>query len=115
MGEATESITQGDMRKIFRFEFISEPGVDAGGVAREWFQLVSALLFNPDFALWSLLMNLMRSTKPGSFNLSRGLLGSQLKASALFKAMIIIFENLQSIQFQKLSLCSQKHIPASIE
>ena len=48
-------------------------GVDAGGVAREWFQslvcvtilgafypyiitssrLVSALLFNPDFALWS--------------------------------------------------------------
>jgi len=51
--EATESITQGDMRKIFRFEFISEPGVDAGGVAREWFQLVSALLFNPDFALWS--------------------------------------------------------------
>jgi len=63
----------------------------------------------------SLLMNLMRSTKRGSFNLSRGLLESQLKASALFKAMIIIFENLQSIQFQKLSLCSQKHIPASIE
>ena len=28
--EATESITQGDMRKIFRFEFISEPGT--GGV-----------------------------------------------------------------------------------
>jgi len=51
--EATESITQADMRKIFRFEFIGEPGVDAGGVAREWFQLVSDLLFNPDFALWS--------------------------------------------------------------
>mmetsp|Transcript_18118 Transcript_18118/g.55195 ORF Transcript_18118/g.55195 Transcript_18118/m.55195 type:complete len:375 (-) Transcript_18118:625-1749(-) len=67
--EATESITQADMRKIFRFEFISEPGVDAGGVAREWFQynfsvhfvhfcyrvprLVSDTLFNPDFALWS--------------------------------------------------------------
>jgi len=51
--EATESITQSDMRKIFRFEFIAEPGVDAGGVAREWFQLVSDMLFNPDFALWS--------------------------------------------------------------
>mmetsp|Transcript_13731 Transcript_13731/g.47142 ORF Transcript_13731/g.47142 Transcript_13731/m.47142 type:complete len:731 (-) Transcript_13731:113-2305(-) len=51
--EATESITQADMRKIFRFEFIAEPGVDAGGVAREWFQLVSDMLFNPDFALWS--------------------------------------------------------------
>ncbi|KAJ1453253.1 hypothetical protein M885DRAFT_485770 [Pelagophyceae sp. CCMP2097] len=51
--EATESIAQADMRKIFRFEFIGEPGVDAGGVAREWFQLVSDNLFNPDFALWS--------------------------------------------------------------
>jgi hypothetical protein len=27
--EATESITQADMRKIFRFEFISEPGVES--------------------------------------------------------------------------------------
>lgn len=51
--EAVESIAQPDMRKIFRFEFIGEPGVDAGGVAREWFQLVSDTLFNPDFALWS--------------------------------------------------------------
>jgi hypothetical protein len=39
--EAIESITPADMRKIFRFEFINEPGVDAGGVAREWFHLVS--------------------------------------------------------------------------
>jgi hypothetical protein len=30
-----------DMRRFFRFEFINEPGVDAGGVAREWFTLVS--------------------------------------------------------------------------
>mmetsp|Transcript_9487 Transcript_9487/g.30302 ORF Transcript_9487/g.30302 Transcript_9487/m.30302 type:complete len:772 (+) Transcript_9487:444-2759(+) len=51
--EAIESIAHADMRKIFRFEFIGEPGVDAGGVAREWFQLVSDTLFNPDFALWS--------------------------------------------------------------
>uniref|UniRef100_A0A7S3JWL0 HECT-type E3 ubiquitin transferase n=1 Tax=Aureoumbra lagunensis TaxID=44058 RepID=A0A7S3JWL0_9STRA len=51
--EAVESIAQNEMKKIFRFEFIGEPGVDAGGVAREWFQLVSDILFNPDFALWS--------------------------------------------------------------
>jgi len=51
--EAVESIAQHEMKKIFRFEFINEPGVDAGGVAREWFQLVSDTLFNPDFALWS--------------------------------------------------------------
>jgi len=51
--EAIESIAESDMKKIFRFEFIGEPGVDAGGVAREWFQLVSDTVFNPDFALWS--------------------------------------------------------------
>ena len=32
--EATESITQGDMRKIFRFEFISEPGTGGGIFSR---------------------------------------------------------------------------------
>ena len=51
--EAIESITPADMRKIFRFEFINEPGVDAGGVAREWFHLVSEELFNPDCGLWT--------------------------------------------------------------
>ena len=30
--EAVESIRKDDMRKIFRFEFQHEPGVDAGGV-----------------------------------------------------------------------------------
>jgi len=42
-----------DMRKTFRFEFQNEPGIDAGGVAREWFQLTSEQLFNPDVALFS--------------------------------------------------------------
>jgi len=40
------------LRNMFRFEFIGEPGIDAGGVAREWFQLVSEQLFHPDFGLW---------------------------------------------------------------
>jgi hypothetical protein len=51
--EAVESVKKEDMRKTFRFEFQNEPGVDAGGVAREWFQLVSEQLFNPDVALFS--------------------------------------------------------------
>lgn len=51
--EAIESIRKEDVRKIFRFEFQHEPGVDAGGVAREWFHLVSEHLFNPDVALFS--------------------------------------------------------------
>lgn len=38
---AMESVRSDCMRQRFRFEFIGEPGVDAGGVAREWFHLVS--------------------------------------------------------------------------
>jgi len=51
--EALMSVKKEDLRKIFRFEFQHEPGIDAGGVAREWYQLVSEALFNPDFALFS--------------------------------------------------------------
>ena len=38
---AMESVRSESMRQRFRFEFLGEPGVDAGGVAREWFHLVS--------------------------------------------------------------------------
>jgi len=41
-----------DMRRIFRFQFAGEPAQDAGGVAREWFELVSKELFNVDMGLW---------------------------------------------------------------
>lgn len=41
-----------DFRRYFRFEFINEPGVDAGGVAREWFQIVGDACFNVDFGLF---------------------------------------------------------------
>lgn len=33
--DAIESIEEGDMHKVFRYEFIDEPALDAGGVARE--------------------------------------------------------------------------------
>jgi len=49
---AFRSLTVEKSRQIFRFEFIGEPGIDAGGVAREWYHLVSEQLFNPDFALF---------------------------------------------------------------
>nr|KAK5448968.1 E3 ubiquitin-protein ligase tom1 [Exophiala xenobiotica] len=32
--------------------FNGEEGVDAGGVTREWFQVLSRGMFNPDWALW---------------------------------------------------------------
>lgn len=41
-----------DMHKIFRFQFAGEEGIDAGGLAREFFQVVSEQLFNPDFGLF---------------------------------------------------------------
>ena len=33
--------------------FYDEEGVDAGGVAREWFQVLARQMFNPNYALWS--------------------------------------------------------------
>lgn len=50
--EGMESIQSADMRKMFRFDFIGEPGLDAGGVAREWYNLVAEQLFNPDCGLF---------------------------------------------------------------
>ncbi len=40
------------MRKIFRFEFLGEPALDAGGVAREFYEILTQQLFNPDFGLF---------------------------------------------------------------
>uniref|UniRef100_A0A6T5VL12 HECT-type E3 ubiquitin transferase n=1 Tax=Leptocylindrus aporus TaxID=1398097 RepID=A0A6T5VL12_9STRA len=50
---AVMSLGQEELRKIWRFEFIDELGVDAGGLAREWFQLNSEKLVNPDFGLFT--------------------------------------------------------------
>lgn len=49
---AFERISSENMRKIFRFEFLGEPAIDAGGVAREWYDQVTDALFNPDFGLF---------------------------------------------------------------
>ena len=51
--EGIQSIDKEDMLKTFRFEFIGEPGLDAGGVAREFYELFSQDLFNPDCGLFT--------------------------------------------------------------
>eukprot|EP01038_Epipyxis_sp_PR26KG_P005897 gene5897-8137_t len=51
--DAIESIEQADMRKVFRFEFLGEPALDAGGVAREFFNCICEQIFNPDCGLFS--------------------------------------------------------------
>lgn len=50
--DAVMSLSRRDLRKLWRFEFIGEMGIDAGGLAREWFQLVTAEIFDPDMGLW---------------------------------------------------------------
>jgi hypothetical protein len=47
-----EAIEKNDMIKIFRIQFIGEPAMDAGGVSREWYQLLTEELFNPDYGLF---------------------------------------------------------------
>jgi len=49
---AITSLSRKDMRRMWRIEFINEPGLDAGGPAREWFDLVTKECFNPERGLW---------------------------------------------------------------
>jgi len=50
--DAVMSLSRKDLRKLWRFEFIGEQGIDAGGLAREWFHLVTEEIFDPDMGLW---------------------------------------------------------------
>ncbi|EJK61369.1 hypothetical protein THAOC_18147 [Thalassiosira oceanica] len=50
--EAVMSLSRKDLRKVWRFEFIGEAGIDVGGLAREWFELVTDEVFDPDMGLW---------------------------------------------------------------
>ena len=50
--DAVMSLSRKDLHKLWRFEFIGEMGIDAGGLAREWFELVTKEFFKPDMGLW---------------------------------------------------------------
>lgn len=49
---AIMALGRDDMRKRWRIEFAGEPGIEAGGLTREWFQLVTEQIFDPDRGLW---------------------------------------------------------------
>merc|ERR1712038_606760 len=49
---AVMSLGREDLRKIWRFEFMNEEGIDAGGLAKEWFLLVTERIFDADSGLW---------------------------------------------------------------
>ncbi len=46
------ALSRADLRKRWRVEFFGEPAIDSGGVMREFFQLISERMFNPDMGLW---------------------------------------------------------------
>lgn len=50
--DAIMSLSRKDLHKLWRFNFVSEMGVDAGGLARKWFQLVTEEIFDPNLGLW---------------------------------------------------------------
>jgi hypothetical protein len=48
------SLSRKDMRTLWRINFINEPGIDAGGLAKEWFELVTDEVFDPAKGLWQM-------------------------------------------------------------
>ena len=50
--EAVMALSREDMRKPWRVEFLNEEALDVGGPMREWFELVSKQVFDPDCGLW---------------------------------------------------------------
>jgi len=50
--DAVMSLSRTQLRQRWRLEFAKEPAVDAGGLTREWFQLITQQLFDANFGLW---------------------------------------------------------------
>lgn len=49
---AVMSLSREDLKKVWRFEFMGEAGIDAGGLAKEWFLLATKAIFDADSGLW---------------------------------------------------------------
>jgi len=49
---AIMSLNPSEMRRIWKFIFIGEEGLDAGGVGKDWFSNIGERLFDPNFGLW---------------------------------------------------------------
>uniref|UniRef100_A0A7S3PFX2 HECT-type E3 ubiquitin transferase n=1 Tax=Aplanochytrium stocchinoi TaxID=215587 RepID=A0A7S3PFX2_9STRA len=58
-----------DLHKYFKFEFQGEEGQDAGGVAREWFELIAEKCFNVNIGLfeYSGVDNICYQINPSSY------------------------------------------------
>ncbi|CAM9207238.1 unnamed protein product [Chrysoparadoxa australica] len=60
------AMTTGELRRWLRVQFVNEPGVDAGGLEREWFLLISGALFDPAAGLFTFLPNGTYMVNPAS-------------------------------------------------
>lgn len=49
---AVLGLSRKELRSTWRFGYLGEAGIDAGGLARDWFQIVTENIFNPDVGLW---------------------------------------------------------------
>jgi hypothetical protein len=58
------SMSVGDLRRWLRVQFVDEPGVDAGGLEREWFELITEALFDPSTGLF------MPQPEDGAYSIS---------------------------------------------
>lgn len=43
---------QRDLKKKLKISFINEPGLDMGGLTKEWFQLLIKSIFSPDYGMF---------------------------------------------------------------
>ena len=50
--DAIAPLSRKEMRMVWRVEFIGEKGIDAGGLSREWFDLATKNIFDPNWGLW---------------------------------------------------------------
>ncbi|CAM9483914.1 unnamed protein product [Phaeothamnion confervicola] len=60
------SMNTGELRRWLRVQFVDEPGVDAGGLEREWFLLVTQALFDPAAGLFVYCENGSLDVNPAS-------------------------------------------------
>lgn len=50
--KAVMSLSRSELHQRWRMEFYGEPGLEAGGLSREWFHLVTEQLYDADSGLW---------------------------------------------------------------
>jgi hypothetical protein len=105
-------MSRADLRRRMTVEFVGEPAVDAGGVKREWFDLLSSELFRPSFALFRRVAG--RGGSAGSYDVnpaSRVALGEEARAWFRFAGRVLGKALLEGVSVRpRLSLVLRAHL-----